>query len=499
MGRTSGRRGQALILIVFAIVGLVGLTALAVDGGATYQDRQSSQTSADSAALSAALRLAKGLSDWSSTALSVASSNGYNNDGTNNTVTVSNPPGADCSGNTTSYTNPSQYVQVKIVSKVKTSFAPVVGIRQTNNCVVAVARAVSGGSSAMFGGAAIIATKQTGDSTMLFNGSAYVKTDHAGVFDNSSGTNAMLLNGGVSLIMDSPALDVGGVLKNGSVTVTPSITTNYTPQLSMPMSEWSSIPAIPTAPTCSGSGGASGYNGSFSSGTLNMNSGNATLTPGNFSGINVNGGTLNFSPGTYCISGSLNMNGGAMAGSGGTVKIVMNNGVTMNGGITGNFADLEIYTTNGNWILNGGASLTATRLRFYSTGSSTFVVNGSATLVSSNCFFYLTSGNVTWNGSSNITLAGPPDGDPYKGLLIYMPWTNTSSFILNGGSTVNVTGTILAPHSNITANGGSSFHAYNSQIIGYTFIFNGGGTFEVNFDASVNYGAASASTVQLIK
>ena len=33
-------RGQAMILIVLAIVGLVGITALAVDGGMYYADRR---------------------------------------------------------------------------------------------------------------------------------------------------------------------------------------------------------------------------------------------------------------------------------------------------------------------------------------------------------------------------------------------------------------------------------------------------------------------------
>ena len=82
---------------------------------------------------------------------------------------------------------------------------------------------------------------------------------------------------------------------------------------------------------------------------------------------------------------------------------------------------------------------------------------------------------------------------------MYMPWSNTSSFNLNGGSHVTVTGTILAPHSNITANGNSSFKALNSQIVGYTFIFNGGGTFNVTFNAAQNYGTPTTALVELIK
>ena len=39
----QGERGQALILIVFAILGLFGVTALAIDGGNVYADRRRAQ------------------------------------------------------------------------------------------------------------------------------------------------------------------------------------------------------------------------------------------------------------------------------------------------------------------------------------------------------------------------------------------------------------------------------------------------------------------------
>jgi hypothetical protein len=44
-------RGQALIIIVFAVVALIGFTALAIDGGMVYSDRRHAQSASDAASL----------------------------------------------------------------------------------------------------------------------------------------------------------------------------------------------------------------------------------------------------------------------------------------------------------------------------------------------------------------------------------------------------------------------------------------------------------------
>src|SRR5512146_1487906 len=44
-------RGQVLIIFVFAIIGLIGITGLAIDGGNIYSDRRHAQNAADTAAL----------------------------------------------------------------------------------------------------------------------------------------------------------------------------------------------------------------------------------------------------------------------------------------------------------------------------------------------------------------------------------------------------------------------------------------------------------------
>ncbi len=161
MERRPHERGQALILIVFAMLGLFGMTGLAVDGGMTYSDRRNAQNAADSAALTGALQLVRGHSNWSSIATSAAATNGYQSDGAN-TVVVSNPPSKGCNGQvwqpgpTQNDKDPTHFVQVVIHTTVHTYFAPVIGITQTHNCVEAIARALPPINGSPFPGDAII-------------------------------------------------------------------------------------------------------------------------------------------------------------------------------------------------------------------------------------------------------------------------------------------------------------------------------------------------------
>src|SRR5512141_3224323 len=59
-------RGQALVLIALAAIGLFGVTGLVIDGGAKFSDRRHAQNAADTAALAAALAKATELSKGTS-------------------------------------------------------------------------------------------------------------------------------------------------------------------------------------------------------------------------------------------------------------------------------------------------------------------------------------------------------------------------------------------------------------------------------------------------
>jgi hypothetical protein len=217
----------------------------------------------------------------------------------------------------------------------------------------------------------------------------------------------------------------------------------------------------------------------------------ATLNPGNFGDITINGSgtTALFNAGVYCISGNFNLNGNSTmkdAGNGRVVFVLQDQNIVLNGGSTIDFNDLEIYGHNASFLLNGNAVFNADRMRMFSTGNGTFTVNGGSTLSSSNAYFYLYRGNIVWNGSSILNLHAPPQGDPFGGLLIHMPWGNTNNVIINGGSNIHITGTFLVPQCPVTYNGGSNFELH-SQIIGYSYIVNGNTDVDIYFVASENY------------
>ncbi|MDQ3007051.1 MAG: pilus assembly protein TadG-related protein, partial [Chloroflexota bacterium] len=84
----KSEKGQALVLIAFAAVGLFAFTALSVDGGRVFSDRRHAQNAADTAALAAALaKLRAPLTPPTAADLAAvnagldrAASNGYAND-----------------------------------------------------------------------------------------------------------------------------------------------------------------------------------------------------------------------------------------------------------------------------------------------------------------------------------------------------------------------------------------------------------------------------------
>src|SRR5512138_849421 len=77
----STQRGQALILITLAAIGLFAIAGLAIDGSIKYSDRRHAQNAADTAATAGALELARKRSaNWQDIARDVAEKNGYDGD-----------------------------------------------------------------------------------------------------------------------------------------------------------------------------------------------------------------------------------------------------------------------------------------------------------------------------------------------------------------------------------------------------------------------------------
>lgn len=171
-------RGQAMFLLVFGMVALLGFAALAIDGGMVYSERRHAQNAADAAALAGAFAKLNG-EDWRAAALGQALSNGYDNNQTTNSVTIHNPP------ITAPYQGNEEYIQVFITSTVETSLIHFVYTGPVVNVVEAVARAKPSAIKPFFMGHAIVGLKRTGDAVTKAHGNALVDIDGAGIFVNS--------------------------------------------------------------------------------------------------------------------------------------------------------------------------------------------------------------------------------------------------------------------------------------------------------------------------
>jgi len=208
-------RGQALIVIVGAIIGLVALVALAIDAGNAFSDRRHAQNAADTAALAGALAKVQNqaitIDEIRGIARNLAASNDYNNDGVMNTVTVNNPPAAGCNGTNGPYAGNIEYIQVIIHSTVNTFFAPIVGINQLNNCVEAIARAKPSESPGL--GSAIISLACDGKRAIEAEGATEIVVHGGGVYSNSNDAEAIYVLKLMNLQLDSGyfAEAVGGV------------------------------------------------------------------------------------------------------------------------------------------------------------------------------------------------------------------------------------------------------------------------------------------------
>jgi hypothetical protein len=330
MTTKTTEKGQALIVIALTAIVLFGFAALAIDGGMAFSDKRHAQNAADTSVLAAALAKIHD-EDWESAARNRATSNGYTDNGVTQIVNVytCDEAGATCTGLPTG-ADPTQYIQVVIISHVNTFFARVIGRSEIINSVEAVSRAIPGYRSSVFGGEALVALNKTLCGAMEFKGSSTTTVTGSGIFVNSgcaTGSNqAFSANTGSGTFVTPCMNVVGGVTKGTNTTlVSPGTscsndTNDPSIQIADPSSQYTRLsPCGTTAAT---------YN-------------STTLNPGNYTGAFPPGGQTIMNPGVYCIDAG-------------------NQGFSLSGGQTLTGANVLIYMTSGNvsWT-SGGIQLTA--------------------------------------------------------------------------------------------------------------------------------------------
>ncbi len=279
--KTKPERGQALIIVVLAIVALAGMAGLVVDGGNVFLDRRNAQNAADSAALAAALKRGRGEQNVAATALSSAAQNGYNNNGTSNIVEVHYPPASG------PYKNNAEYIQVIITSRVKTTFARVLGWQELTNKVEATARTKTPDVEALLNGQAVISLAPTSDcnnnKSFWLHGEATLDITGGGVFVNSSNNQcAFIQQGSGSIrIRDKNQINVvGAAMIQKPQLLTPGVTVGvasspYPPPFFLPKFG------------CSGK--------------AEVSQDGTTMTAGSWDDVFPPPGVTQLEPGTYCL------------------------------------------------------------------------------------------------------------------------------------------------------------------------------------------------------
>lgn len=313
---SSSERGQAIVILVLAMVVLLGFTALAIDGGMIYSERRHAQNAADAAALAGALQKSNNQTDvvikqaiWN-----VVAANNY---------TLSQMS-AEINGPLTDFTGKYYLITVSITSKIDSALAHFVYRGPLETTVKASAKVQP--SEPPLDGHAIIAMGNcllsgTGSLVGVTGGgvSGGVQAFGAGIFLNTpeNSSNACAIsppNNGYGITSDVVISSVGSHTYAGETMVSPvPINTTINGGLSI----GDPLANLPE-PVCTGNGSISG----------------GLYQPGNWNGSAMGGGA--YAPGIYCITGDVKL-----------------------GGLTGIIGDgLVFYFINGGMQFTGNAGLT---------------------------------------------------------------------------------------------------------------------------------------------
>lgn len=424
--------GQAIVVIVVAILVLIGVTALAVDGGLYYADHRQAQNAADSAVLAASLARLRG-EDFVSAALLNAQKNGYENDGARSEVQVSAPP---ISGQ---YEGDREYVQVTIVSHHQTYFGPVIGIRELTNTVQAVSRAIPPKFGPILKGYAVISLAPYSGCKSIRSFWAHEESTlelfGGGIFINSNSPScAFMQEGSASLVFGDPTMQFN-IVGGASIQKIELIK-----RILQPASNAEGRPGLPFRPT-----------------TLAFlpNTGNSAIPyPPPFDLPKV--------------------------GCGNRIAAIdpKDPSVMESGAWEGDFPPDGVTTLQkGVYCINGDVRVEGEKLQ------------------GENVVLYVEKGSVHFSRTANIQLRAPVSG-PLKGLLIYLPMDNKSLVVLNGGRDSDIRGTILAPSSKIRILGNDSHSGFHSQIIGYLIEVGGNAKIYIRYTEEQNYATFSSPEIQ---
>ncbi len=434
--RVEGESGQAVIIVAIMMVVMLGMLGLIIDGGLLLIERRSAQSAADAAAIAAALDLVQGHSAASATASAryYAAQNGYNNDGTTNTVNVSIPPtSGPWAGN-------SNFAQVIITQTLTTFFIQVAYSGLSTASALATA-----GITNVPAPYALIALNHTACGALTVNGNGKLEVEGAG--DDERGRGIMVNSSCAS------ALRVTGNAKveAGFIHVVGGYQTSGNPEISPLPQTGRSLISDPLA----------------------------GLNPPDLASLPVRNGTA-ANPVNYQINGNEQVD---------LLPGIYYGGISISGNARVNLRDDSgqpgIYVMAG-----GGLSVTGNGQL---NGDNVFIYN---TIDTTNPFGAGDYGSIDLTGNGNVHLT-PPTSGPYEGLLFFQDRNNNKPFKVAGNGELDDVeqGTLYFPSAacEFTGNG---HEAEASQVICDTISISGNGELEIEYEDDDFYAPPTATLVE---
>lgn len=404
MKNKRSEKGQAIVLLVLLITGLVAIAGLAIDGGRLYSARRNAQNAADNAALAAALAMCSSGSA-STAALASAATNSFNNDGTTNTVDVNVPP------STGPNAGDSDYVEILIDSSEAGTISQLVFQGELAYSARAVGHCIEGNTPPGDGYAMIVLHTEGGSGYSNPYDRYTLKSKFGGLLDvngntyvDSASPDAYAYYGSGSSC-GTPVRDYGVKASYASVVggtyIHAGCSSDYltaTPVTGVdPMGDPLATLVPPSNPT-----------GSCT--TYSLTSGSANIYPGEYCSITVsNSAQLTLFPGEYYVSGNilvqdsarLTVNNSLIYQSSGRVTFQENAIVTMSAASSGLYDGMALWMDGH----NAGAGDDDCDLAVYDNAK--FTVNGGTLYLAEQfmCVYNRSSGNiarVTQNGAQMI-------------------------------------------------------------------------------------------------
>lgn len=501
-------QGQSAIIFALVLVGVLGFVGIAIDGGMALTQDSQAQAVTDTISLTAAQSLIENSFNKTTAindALALANTEGFDNNGTDNTVSI-NITGPFTENSATVY-----YVDSAISSDIDTTFSQLFTantMQQSSNTQVRVQ--IISNTGPMFDGYGIIATDGTVNTPLTVVGGATLYTGGGGIYS----ANDVKLTGGIHVHSKG-----GPIYIEGDFTVSGG---------SYFDSEGGDV-------IVQGEFDFSGNSNSYLDGGSLYVQGDIDNYAGNIYG-GASGGQM-YTNGNLGLTWSgkiYEMNYIQAAGQvttpsqwfiipdyvqwatplGGMPPVIIPDsapaipilptpdcsGMPNYGSFNGNYQTNTIHPGNytkiqqgagGTLIMNPGIYCVSGDIKF--NGGSTVIADGVFFYISNGGGFHVTAGaNLGHSAPTNLTDAS---GNEWGGMAMFLDPNSNTSLNMNGGSTSYYSGTFYGPNSKCDWEGGVSPVFNKAQLVCGTIKFSGGTTIDFDYDGDIVYQGGSGTPV----